>query len=84
VNFDEYLQKKKIDSVAFHQTDPQRFEDWRQLFSEISEQSFSSQKLYLINGIRRKFPLPAEVGASKSSAATAKAKPIIKPRPKIN
>jgi hypothetical protein len=84
VSFDEYLIKKKIDRAAFQKADPQRFEIWQNLFGKISEQSFTVQKLYLINAIRRKFPLAHVEDPDKpSTLAPTKSKPVVRPRPKI-
>ena len=84
VTFEEYLIKKKIDLTAFSEGDSEHFNEWKKLFDQISEASFTAQKLYLINNIRRKFPTPREADVAKPAATVAKAKPIIKPRPKIN
>jgi hypothetical protein len=57
VTFEEYLISKKIDSAAFKAAEPVRWQEWEQLFSTMSAESFTSQKLYLINPIRRKHQL---------------------------
>jgi hypothetical protein len=55
VTFEEYLISKKIDSLAFKSAEPDRWSEWQKLFEEMSEASFTAQKLYLINPIRRKY-----------------------------
>lgn len=55
MTFEEYLQAKKIDSAAFKTAEPERWKEWEGLFNNVSEQSFTAQKLYLINPIRRKY-----------------------------
>jgi hypothetical protein len=55
VTYEEYLLSKKIDSQAFKTAEPERWKEWEQLFAQVSEASFTSQKLYLINPIRRKY-----------------------------
>jgi hypothetical protein len=58
VNFDAYLESKKIDSSAFKAADPELWKSWEAEFSQMHPASFTTQKLYLINPIRRLHPLP--------------------------
>jgi hypothetical protein len=60
VTFDEYLIRKKIDKVAFSQHEPSRFAEWASEFNLIHPNSFTLQKLHLINAIRRKYQLKNE------------------------
>lgn len=82
--FEEYLSVKKIDPAAFRQAEPEVWEEWQRLFSEVHPNNFTQQKLFLINPIRRKYPLKEEVAPDKPAAASAKPKPKFKipPRPK--
>lgn len=57
MTFDEYLTSKKIDRDSFQKMEPALFESWKGEFSHLHPTSFTSQKLYLINPIRRKYPL---------------------------
>jgi hypothetical protein len=57
VSFEEYLSGKKIDSHAFKLAEAARWEQWRTEFEQLNPTSFTVQKLYLINPIRRKYPL---------------------------
>ncbi|HEU5289820.1 MAG TPA: hypothetical protein VFU05_04195 [Cyclobacteriaceae bacterium] len=57
MNFEEYLISKKIDASAFRNAEPARWAEWEAEFGQIHPSSFTSQKLYLINPIRRKYPL---------------------------
>jgi hypothetical protein len=57
VNFEEYLIAKKIDAAAFKKAEPARWNEWENEFVQVHPNSFTSQKLYLINPIRRKYPL---------------------------
>jgi hypothetical protein len=104
VNFEEYLHSKKIDSSAFKNAESDVWESWKKEFEQIHPASFTSQKLYLINPIRRKYQLKAEpqppltkpVDAEAPQAAppidqTPKpavkspvAKPVFRPKPKMN
>jgi hypothetical protein len=57
VNFEQYLLDKKINSAAFKTAEPARWEEWQGEFDQINPNSLTAQKLYLINPIRRKYPL---------------------------
>jgi len=57
MTFEEYLHEKKIDPVEFKVGEPDRWQEWAALFKEVSPASFTSQKLYLINPLRRKYRL---------------------------
>lgn len=60
MNFEEYLQSKKIDSSAFKAAEGSLWENWRNEFEQLSPASFTAQKLYLINPVRRKYQLKLE------------------------
>lgn len=84
MTFEEYLVSKKIEASAFKQQQPAEYEGWQQEFAQLHPNSFTAQKLFLINKIRRAFPLK-EVEAAPAppaSAPVAKPKPIM--RPKMN
>jgi hypothetical protein len=55
VNFEAYLSSKKIDSAAFKKAEPVLWDSWRKEFEQVHPNSFTAQKLYLINPIRRKY-----------------------------
>jgi hypothetical protein len=57
VNFEEYLLSKKIDSAAFKTAETSLYQDWQREFEVMNPASFTAQKLYLINPIRRKYQL---------------------------
>jgi hypothetical protein len=57
VKLDEYLTSKKIDSAAFQKAEPKLWNDWNIEFEQMHPNSFTVQKLNLINPIRRKYPL---------------------------
>jgi hypothetical protein len=60
VTFEEYLLNKKIDKAAFQQAEPERYNEWKHEFAQMSAKSFTAQKLYLINFIRRKYLIKTE------------------------
>ena len=85
MSFEEYLTSKKINSKAFSVAEPERWEEWRSLFEKVSEASFTAQKLYLINPIRRKYllktqPQQARATATENQSRPAPAKPVFKPK----
>ncbi len=93
MTFEEYLISKKIDSAAFRAAEPDRWNEWNNLFPDLSTASFTSQKLFLINPIRRKYQLKdsppeqkqaPEVPPVVTNPAEANkpkvAKPVFKPK----
>ncbi len=77
--FDEYLESKKIDSKAFNAGDNVRWEEFRLLFGQMHPKSLTAQKLFLINDIRRKYPLKVE--EVKKEVKKVAARPVMKPKP---
>lgn len=59
MTFAEYLTQKKINAQAFQQAEPERFKEWEQLFGQVHPDSFTAQKKFLINPIRRKYGFSA-------------------------
>jgi len=60
VNLEAYLLSKKIDSAAFLKAEPDLWKSWNTELESMHPNSFTAQKLYLINPIRRKYPLKSE------------------------
>ncbi len=56
--FEEYLKSKKIDSDRFRESEPGLWSEWKREFEQMHARSFTVQKFYLINPIRRKYLLP--------------------------
>lgn len=73
MNFEEYLKGKKIDPISFKKREVDQYNDFEKLFLQMHPNSFTSQKLFLLNAIRRKYTLKEEV-------AIEKRKPQIKPK----
>lgn len=85
--FVEYLEEKRIDPITFKLEEAELFGIWENEFMQMHPTSFTSQKLYLINNIRRRFTLPEDrvkvpvkkvktaVKVAVSSAEKAAAKP---------
>ena len=76
MTFKEYLIGKKIDPEKFSKKEPARYQEFKGLFDQIHPDSFTQQKLFLINQIRRQFKL-------EQSAQIEKAKPTKPARPKM-
>ena len=72
----EYLISKKIDPDRFKSGNNRLFREFDLLFSQLHPDSFTAQKLYLINKIRRQYKLETE--DKKAVEAPAK-----KPKPKM-
>ncbi len=77
VNFKGYLNSKKIDATKFEAGDPVLYEKLETVFAQTHPDSFTAQKLFLINPIRRKYILKEHVEAV-SSKPKKKFKPIMK------
>ena len=53
ITFDEYLIKKKINSEKFRREDAETYLRFAFAFQQMHEESFTMQKLYWINKLRR-------------------------------
>jgi hypothetical protein len=79
--FIEFLKKKKIDPERFRAAEPARFEEFQTLFAQVHPNSFTAQKLYLINQVRRQYHLaagrddpPTQLGSDQPPPAAKPAK----------
>jgi len=81
--FVEYLEEKRIDALAFKKGDADLFVVWENEFMQMHPKSFTSQKLYLINNIRRQYLLPEDrVKQPVKKVKLAAKKPlVVKPKP---
>jgi hypothetical protein len=87
VNFAEYLLSKKIDAEAFERSEKTLFDTWKREFEQMHPNSFTVQKLNLINPIRRKYLIQAPVSSPmkpEAGPAPATSRLVMKPKPKIN
>jgi hypothetical protein len=55
--FEKYLIGKNINPETFKEGEPARYQEFELLFSQMHPKSFTAQKLYLINKIRRMYQL---------------------------
>ena len=84
MDFLEYLKSKKIDPGKFNRAEPELFGDFKQLFDQVHPNSFTAQKLFLINDIRRKYKWVEDAGEKKETPVKkVKPKMVMKPRPKM-
>jgi hypothetical protein len=88
MTFEEYLTSRKIDSPVFRQAEPQRWQEWKQIFTQTHPESFTAQKKFLLNPIRRKYrlaePEKTDVSPQKTvETGTPVSKPKIAMKPVI-
>jgi hypothetical protein len=55
--FEQYLEEKNIDSEKFLWDAPAHFQELKTIFNQVSTNSFTLQKKFLINKLRRKYQL---------------------------
>lgn len=58
--FSDYLNQKNIDAAAFERAEPALYADWQRLFEQVHPESFTLQKKFLINDIRRRYQRVAD------------------------
>ena len=75
MEFEEYLKLKKINGAEFSQNDPVRYKEFKTVFEQMHPNSFTAQKLFLINEIRRKFPIGHVANELHESQPTRRARP---------
>lgn len=78
MDFVEYLKSKKIDPAKFKDQLPDQYVEWMEIFNQVHPNSFTQQKLFLINNLRRKYAYLEKEAVSKPSGAKM-TKPKIKP-----
>ena len=61
MEFEEYLRLKKIDQQTFSTVDSARYAEWKELFTTMHPDSFTAQKKFLVNEIRRRYHLKEDV-----------------------
>jgi hypothetical protein len=99
MSFEEYLITKKIDSRLFQEKEKELWMSWKAEFELMHPNSFTAQKLYLTNPIRRKYQLkeiaspkleehketpPTGTTLPTPKPAVKIAKPVFKPKPKTD
>jgi len=57
MNWEEYCISKKIDSEKFRLAQPAKWSELKKIFEQVSPISFTEQKKFIINDLRRRFLL---------------------------
>jgi hypothetical protein len=55
MTFEQYLTDKNINYETFLWSDPQQYQDLKVLFNQVHPESFTAQKKFLINKLRRQY-----------------------------
>jgi len=55
MEFEQYLEEKKIDANQFQQAEPERYAVWKREFGQMNQGRFAVQKKFLLNDTRRKY-----------------------------
>ncbi len=76
MEFGTFLISKKIDARKFQAGEPRQYADFKRFFDQVHPNSFTQQKLFLINRIRKNYML-------KEEARERTAPPPKKVKPKI-
>jgi hypothetical protein len=85
-DFEIYLAEKKIDSQAFKSGQPEKWQSFKWLFEQVHPGSFTVQKKFLLNDLRRLYPakavepVAAEIKAEEPKKA---ARPVVRRAPVI-
>ena len=83
IDFETYLISKKIDSQAFRKAEPEVWKAWKNEFEQLHPNSFTVQKLNLLNPIRRKYLLqsiPEQKSVGAPSPSPRPGRPVMKPK----
>ena len=65
MTFPQYCLSKKIDPDQFRLKEPTIWQEWESMYNQLSPASFTEQKKFLINKIRRRFLLVAQEAEKK-------------------
>ncbi len=55
MTWEEYCISKKLDSEKFKTAQPQQWQDLKAIFEQVHPNSFTEQKKFIINDLRRRF-----------------------------
>jgi hypothetical protein len=83
MTFEDYLSGKKIDPALFRAGEPNRWEDFRASFEGVHPDSFTAQKKFLLNDLRRRYLLkvpdvkPAAPAAEQPADPSAETAPVV-------
>ena len=71
--FQSYLEGKKINATRFLQEEPERYNEYLKIFNQVHPNSFTAQKLFVVNDLRRKYP------GTETTEPKKQVKPKLKP-----
>ena len=90
LSFEEYCESKSINPTLFKRKEESLFQELKAYFEQVHPDSFTAQKLFLINEIRRRYhfekPEKVKPTASKVNKPQMAKKPLAKPagvKPKV-
>lgn len=78
--FKEYLTDKKIDPTDFARNATTEYTQWKKIYEQTGEVSFTQQKKFLINPTRRLFPLKEKPAEEKKTPSAMKKPKIVIPK----
>lgn len=79
MNLNSYLVSKKIDADALLKKEPELYRSFEMMLDQMHPDSFTAQKLFVINKLRRQFPFQEKVEEMTPVAAPkAKPRPVLK------
>ena len=81
MDWETYCISKKIDSDLFKKGEPEKWDELKNIFEQVHPKSFTEQKKFLINDLRRKYLLK-ESATEKKENLEKPVKPAIKIVPK--
>ena len=55
MTWEEYCISKKIDAEKFNAAQPQQWQALKEIFEQVHPNSFTEQKKFIINDLRRRF-----------------------------
>lgn len=84
MEFDAYLTQKKIDANRFKEGKPQQYAEWKTIFEQVHPNSFTQQKLFLINDTRRAYTLKDTSKDTEKPSKPAMRPKILPVKPKKN
>lgn len=79
--FEAYLTSKKVNSDAFKKAEPDLWNSWKEEFEQMHANSFTVQKLNLINPVRRKYQLTISADEKKTAEPAAPSPKPVPPKP---
>jgi hypothetical protein len=82
MTWEEYCSSKNIDSEAFRLAEEEKWSELKNIFEQVHPKSFTEQKKFLINDLRRKYLLKTAIDASQKPEKAPMHKQAVKIMPK--